>query len=371
MTHRPRPRIAGRCRPAWMALYRKGRRTLCALVRAPSMPAGLSGSPADAAASRSPTARGSCRRRSLPARPGPQARRLPGPSGGHHEPGRTQAGVRQQADRPPRPDRRARRTPAPETRLIASRTTSAGRRATPHRPGPGASAIASISGRADRDRRVGQIAAQPAGVLPAGLRARAEQDPLVKQPSPARTGSPQTTASSADPAQTPLSPVAEPHRLDGRDQGQRQRVGRQAPRPERHRRARLEDPEHVVEPQRVAQVEDQAEQVGRQEQAGATGYATRAAAPKTPGAARSPAAATRNSPVVMLLKSMSQATRRCQLGALVTRRAAYPAPSSARMVVVHRHLRISAGTRPREARRSRPVRRRSNGRNPPPCAATG
>ena len=78
-----------------------------------------------------------------------------------------------------------------------------------------------------------------------------------------------------------------------------------------------------MEPQRIAQVEHQADQVGGS-RSSAIGYATRASAPKIPGATSSPSAATRNSPVVRLLNSMSSATSPCQFGALVTGRSAYP-----------------------------------------------
>ena len=73
----------------------------------------------------------------------------------------------------------------------------------------------------------------------------------------------------------------------------------------------------------VVQVEDQAEQVGHEESQGDRVRPDGLRRPVDARARGSPAmAATRNSPVVMLLKSISRATRVCQLDALVTRRVA-------------------------------------------------
>ena len=127
---------------------------------------------------------------------------------------------------------------------------------------------------AEQERRVGQIAAQPAGVLPARLRAGAEQDPLVGRRAegrqPARRPRP-AGESTPRPWTRPAAGRAE--RLDRHDQGQRQRVDGQAPGPQRHGRAGLEHPEHVVETQRVAQVEHQAAAGRRARRTRATGYA--------------------------------------------------------------------------------------------------
>ena len=72
-----------------------------------------------------------------------------------------------------------------------------------------------------------------------------------------------------------------------------------------------------MKPERIAQVGTSiTRSVSRK--TSATGYATLATGPSNAGAASSPTAANRKSPVVRLLKSKSQATSPCQPGTLVT-----------------------------------------------------
>ena len=136
---------------------------------------------------------------------------------------------------------------------------------------------------------------------------------------PNANGSPPTTATLRTHHARPVSPGSQPTATTNSTATiavRNERVDGEAPRPERHRRTRLEHPQHVVEPERVAEVEHQAREVGEQQGERDRIRPRSRPAVKVAGAASSPTAATRNSPVVRLLKRTSKTTSVVPVGRL-------------------------------------------------------
>ena len=115
-------------------------------------------------------------------------------------------------------------------------------------------------GAAHQEGRIGEITSHPARVFPTWLRVRAEQDALISRGAEARQ-------QSHDHREYGSPLEVHPHfgqQAERRRRGQGEREDRQTPRPHRHGRTGLENPEHVMETQRIAQIEHEQYEVNEQ-----------------------------------------------------------------------------------------------------------
>ena len=167
---------------------------------------------------------------------------------------------------------------------------------------------------AQHQRRVAQVAPQPAGVAPPGLGAGAEQHPLVRRRAKGGQHPGNECAACASCRARRLRRAAGSSR-PGPSAGPANAVRHHVP------SDMGELGFHTLSMwwNRSGSPRSSTRHTGRRAgRAARSDTPRRRAALKVAGAASSPSAATRNSPVVRLLNSMSSATSPCQLGALVT-----------------------------------------------------